>query len=89
MRNKHISKEMTDRNRKVMQNDYVKKMAAAKVMKVDIKDYKKESWDDFENENIKNNDDVLIDLDETAYHEYTPMNPVRYERPHYKIRNLT
>ena len=61
-----------------MQNDYVKKMAAAKV---DLKDYKKENKDNFENENLQINEETLIDFDE---HEYTPMNQnfVRIERTH-------
>ena len=76
MRGKHISKEM-DKNRKSMQNDYVKKMAAAKV---DLNDYKKENKDNFENENLQF-EETLIDFDE---HEYTPMNQnfVRIERTH-------
>ena len=61
-----------------MQNDYVKKMAAAKI---DLKDYKKENKDNFENENLQINEETLIDFDE---HEYTPMNQnfVRIERTH-------
>ena len=77
MRGKHISKEM-DKHRKSMQNDYVKKMAAAKV---DPNDYKKDNKDNFENENLQMNEETLIDFDE---HEYNPMNQncVRIERTH-------
>ena len=67
-----------DKNRTSMQNDYVKKMTAAKV---DLKDYKKENNDNFENENLQINEETLIDFDE---HEYTPMNQnfVRIKRTH-------
>ena len=73
MRDKHISKEM-QKNRKSMQNDYVKKMAAAKVDLKENKDY-------FENEHLQINEETLIDFDE---HEYTPMNQnfVRIKRTH-------
>ena len=75
MRGKHISKEM-DNHRKSMQNEYVKKMAGARV---DLNDYKKETKDNFENKNLQMNEETLIDFDE---HEYTPMNQnfVRIER---------
>merc|ERR1719233_207179 len=65
MRDRHISKEM-DRNRKSMQNNYVKKMTAARVS-FDPHHHR----ENFENEILENKVDSIIDFDDD---EYTPMN---------------
>ena len=64
MRDKHISNEM-DRNRKSMQNDYVKKMTAARIF------LSKDQNENIEKGIRQNKIESLLDLDDN---EYTPMN---------------
>jgi len=65
MRDRHISKEM-DRNRKSLQNDYVKKMAAARVS-LDPHHHQ----ESIENKMLQNKHNSHIDFDDD---EYTPMS---------------